>query len=123
MMRTLVLCGLLAATAAPVTARAAPDAAAPRDPFAPPPPAAPGTPLERLDPRQLRLVALVYAPARRALLEDEAGLAHLAAVGTRVGPRGGTVVAIERGMLRIRDAERDVVLALAMAGTSAEAAP
>ncbi len=77
-----------------------------RDPFSPPPtpPRADGaTPLQRLDIDRLRLVALVYTPAVRALLEDEAGIGHVAVVGTPIGPRGGTVVGIEPGTLRIHE--------------------
>ena len=91
-------------------------AASVRDPFAAPP--APrveaATPLQRLEIDQLRLVALVYQPVARALLEDAAGIGYLAGPGTAIGPRGGTVVAIERGRLRIREpaAGDEIVIAL-----------
>jgi hypothetical protein len=93
-------------------------AAGPRDPFAPPP--APrvdaATPLQRIEVDRVRLVALVYRPVMRALLEDDAGVGYVASPGTAIGPRGGTVVAIERGRLRIREpaAPDDIVLTLRM---------
>jgi Tfp pilus assembly protein PilP len=102
----LVLCAwMLAATSSAET----------RDPFSPPASAPAVTPLERLDLDQLRLVALAHeARAARALLEDAAGIGYIVAVGTRVGRRGGVVVAIERRSLRIRepDGDDDIVLAL-----------
>ena len=93
-------------------------AASVRDPFAPAPAphAEAATPLQRLEIDQVRLVALVYRPVARALLEDEARIGYLAGPGTAIGPRGGTVVAIERGRLRIREpAARDEIV-LAMPG-------
>lgn len=88
-----------------------------RDPFAPPAalPRAAGTPLERVDIDQIRLVALVDdGSVPRALVEDAAGIGYVVRVGTPVGPRGGVVVAIEPGSLRIRepDADDDIVLPL-----------
>ncbi len=87
-----------------------------RDPFAPPPPPAvePTTPLQRLEIDRVRLVALVYRPVARALLEDDHGNGYIAAPGVEIGPRRGTVVAIEPGTLRIREpaASDDVVLTL-----------
>jgi Tfp pilus assembly protein PilP len=78
--------------------------AAPRDPFVPPSSPRPAaTPLERLPLDQLRLVALVYRPVARALLEDAEGIGYVAAPGTRIGPAGATVVGIEPGRLRIRE--------------------
>jgi len=105
----LVGCGLAASAAAE-----------PPDPFSPPAsmlPAA-GTPLERLDLDHVRLVALVHdSSPPRALLEDAAGLGYIVGIGTPIGRRGGTVVAIERGRLRIRepDSDDDVVLTLGSA--------
>jgi hypothetical protein len=102
---------------------AAAAAASTRDPFAPPalPRVEAATPLQRLEIDRVRLVALVYQPVARALLEDEAGIGYVAAPGTAIGPRGGTVVAIARGALRIREptAESDIVLELR--GTSGSA--
>jgi len=105
----LVMCGLVG------TARAES-----RDPFSPPASATPaaGTPLERLDLEQVRLVAVVPdARPPRGLIEDAAGLGYIVRIGTPIGRRGGTVVAIERGRLRIRepDSDDDVVLTLALA--------
>jgi Tfp pilus assembly protein PilP len=105
----LAVCGLVATAAAES-----------RDPFSPPASAAPaaGTPLERLDLDQVRLVALVHdARPPRALLEDAAGIGYIVGVGTPVGRRGGTVVAIEPGRLRIRepDTDDDLVLTLGLA--------
>jgi hypothetical protein len=98
-------CGLAVAAAASL-----------RDPFAPPPvPHVEGaTPLQQLEIDRVRLVALVYEPVARALLEDEAGIGYVAGVGTPIGPRGGTVVRIARGKLRIREpaAPGEVVLEL-----------
>ncbi len=91
-----------------------------RDPFAPPEQARPLTPLERVAVDELRLVALVYAPAPRALLEDAAGAAHLATVGTALGPRGARVATIEPGRLRVREpGVGDVVLELSGDGAPA----
>jgi len=89
-----------------------------RDPFTPPAPVPPGgTPLERLDIDQVRLVALVYdARHPRALLEDAAGIGYVVTQGTPVGRRGGTVLAIEPGRLRIREADADEDLVLALPG-------
>ena len=92
-------------------------ASEPRDPFAPAAgqPRVGETPLERVDIDQIRLVAVVHdGRAPRALLEDAGGLGYVVGVGTPVGPRGGVVVAIERGTLRIRepDADDDIVLPL-----------
>ncbi len=85
-------------------------AAGTRDPFAPPVAGslgAEGTPLQRIDPGRLRLVAVVSdtsaAHAAKALLEDETGLGYIATVGTPVGRRGGVVVSMGRGWLRIRE--------------------
>jgi Tfp pilus assembly protein PilP len=105
----LAVCGLVAAAGAES-----------RDPFSPPASAAPaaGAPLERLDLDQVRLVALVHdARPPRALLEDTAGIGYIVGVGTPIGRRGGTVVAIEPGRLRIRepDTDDDVVLTLGLA--------
>jgi hypothetical protein len=90
-----------------------------RDPFSPPPPpprADGATPLQRLEVDQLRLVALVYAPVSRALLEDAAGIGHVAVVGTPIGPRGGTVIGIAPGALRIHEpGTGDIVLELRVA--------
>src|SRR5262245_16270238 len=85
-----------------------------RDPFAAPPaPPRAATPLERVELDRLRLVGLVYDPVPGALLEDDTGAVHRAAVGTAVGPRGGEVVAVEPGRLRLREpGGDDVVLAL-----------
>lgn len=77
-----------------------------RDPFAPPPSPAQAearTALQRLEIAQLRLVALLHGGMSRALLEDEAGIGYVASLGTPVGPRGGAVVGIEPGTLRIRE--------------------
>jgi Tfp pilus assembly protein PilP len=105
----LAVCGLVAAAGAES-----------RDPFSPPASAAPavGTPLERLDLDQVRLVALVHdALPPRALLEDAAGIGYIVGLGTPIGRRGGTVVAIEPSRLRIRepDTDDDVVLTLGLA--------
>ena len=87
-----------------------------RDPFVPPerPRAAAVTPLERIELDRVRLVALVYQPVARALLEDDAGVGYVATTGTPIGPRGGRVVGIEPGRLRIREpaATEDVILVL-----------
>lgn len=79
-----------------------------RDPFAPPVAGslgAEGTPLQRIDLGRLRLAAVVSdasaAHAAKALLEDETGLGYIATVGTPVGRRGGIVVGVGRGWLRI----------------------
>lgn len=91
-----------------------------RDPFAPPERMPAPTPLERIELAELRLVALVYAPAPRALLEDASGAAHLAAVGTALGSRGARVMAIEPGRLRVREpGAEDVMLELAGDGAPA----
>jgi hypothetical protein len=94
-------------------------AAGPRDPFSPPVPGqGGGTALERVDLDQIRLAALALdARAPRALLEDAAGIGYIVGVGTPVGRRGGVVIAIERGRLRIRepDVDDDIVLALSAA--------
>lgn len=91
-------------------------AVARRDPFVPPEPPAvvATTPLQRLEIDHLRLVALVYQPVARALLEDDAGIGYVAATGTAIGPRGGRVVGIERGKLRIREpaAPEEIILTL-----------
>ena len=92
-------------------------AAEQRDPFAPPagPARATGTPLERVDIDQIRLVALVDdGRAPRALVEDAGGVGYVVRVGTPVGPRGGVVIAVGPGALRIRerDADDDIVLVL-----------
>jgi Tfp pilus assembly protein PilP len=80
-------------------------AAAARDPFAPPaavPFAEERTPLQRIELGRLRLVAVVSdTPVLRALLEDETGLGYIVTIGTPVGPRGGVVVGMGRGWLRI----------------------
>src|SRR5262245_3204600 len=93
-----------------------------RDPFSPPPGPdhAAATPLERLEIDRLHLVGLVFAPAERALLEDQTGVAYVVTLGTAIGPRGGSVVGIEPGKLRIREpaAEGDTVLELGVAGGS-----
>jgi Tfp pilus assembly protein PilP len=85
-----------------------------RDPFLPPESASRRTPLERLDPGTLRVVALVYGAHPRALLQAADGTGHIAAVDMAIGPRGGRVVAIEGGAVRIRepDARDDLVLRL-----------
>jgi Tfp pilus assembly protein PilP len=87
-----------------------------RDPFVPPegPRTMGVTPLERMEIDRVRLVALVYQPVARALLEDDAGIGYVAVTGTPIGPRGGRVVGIERGTLRIREpaAAEDIVLTL-----------
>lgn len=76
-----------------------------RDPFAPPVAGslgADGTPLQRIELSRLRLVAVVSdTRVARALLEDETGLGYIATVGTPVGRRGGVVVGMGRGWLRI----------------------
>ena len=91
-------------------------AASLRDPFVPPPaPHVEGvTPLQQVQLDRVRLVALVYEPVQRALLEDDSGVEYIAGIGTPVGPRGGTVVGIARGKLRIREpaATDEVVLEL-----------
>src|SRR5262249_60409770 len=74
-----------------------------------------GTPLERVDIDQIRLVALLDdGSVPRALVEDAGGIGYVVRVGTPVGPRGGVVVAVESGRLRIRepDADDDIVLPL-----------
>jgi len=105
-----------------VLAASTPDLAR-RDPFVPPagPDHAAATPLERLEIDRLRLVGLVFAPAERALLEDQTGVAYVATVGTPIGPRGGRVVALEPGRLRIHEpaAEGDTVLELGGPGGGA----
>jgi Tfp pilus assembly protein PilP len=109
--RVLVLGGWMLATTA---------GAEPRDPFSPPAtgPVAP-TALERLDLDQLRLVALAHdARAARALLEDTTGIGYIVGIGTPVGRRGGVVVAIERGRLRIREPDGDDDIVLALSGAS-----
>jgi hypothetical protein len=89
-----------------------------RDPFAPPVPAAqrPETRigLQRFELDQLRLVALLHGERAHALFEDRAGIGYLASLGTPVGPRGGTVVAIGQRALRIREPGRskEIVLEL-----------
>lgn len=92
-------------------------AAETRDPFAAPAalPRVAGTPLERVDIDQIRLVALLDdGSVPRALVEDAGGIGYVVRVGTPVGPRGGVVVAVESGRLRIRepDADDDIVLPL-----------
>jgi Tfp pilus assembly protein PilP len=86
------------------------------DPFAPPTaPRVAGTPLERVDVDQIRLVALVDdGKVPRALVEDAGGIGYVVRVGTPIGPRGGVVVAVEPGTIRIRepDADDDIVLPL-----------
>ena len=82
---------------------------------APPRPSPRRTPLERVELDRLRLVGLVLRAGRRARCSrTTAGLGYIAAIGTPVGPRGGVVVAIERGRLRIREpaSTDDIVLAL-----------
>jgi hypothetical protein len=89
--------------------------APPRDPFVPPAPSrTAATPLERVAVERLRLVALVYRPVARALLEDADGIGYLAAPGTPIGPGGGTVAGIEPGRLRIRQpgSRQEIVLEL-----------
>ena len=109
--RTLMLgaCMLVTATAA-----------GPRDPFSPPVPGqTAGTALERLDLEQIRLAALALdGRAPRALLEDAAGIGYIVGVGTPVGRRGGVVIAIERGRLRIREPDVDDDIVLAFSGAS-----
>ena len=94
----------------------------PRDPFVPPerPRTVAVTPLERIEIDRVRLVALVYQPVERALLEDDAGVGYVAVSGTAIGPRGGRVVGIERGQLRVREpaATEDIVLRLREPGGS-----
>jgi hypothetical protein len=83
-------------------------AAAARDPFAPPavPFGGEGTPLQRIEVGRLRLVAVVSDTAvLRALLEDETGLGYVVTIGTPVGRRGGVVVGMGRGWLRILEPE------------------
>src|SRR5262245_726370 len=102
-----------------VLAASTPDLAG-RDPFVPPSGTdhVAATPLERLDIDRLRLVGLVFAPAERALLEDQTGVAYLATVGTPIGPRGGRVVRLEPGRLRIHEpaADDDIILELGNSG-------
>src|SRR5262249_3441402 len=92
-------------------------AAETHDPFAPPAalPRAAGTPLERVDVDQVRLVALGDdGSVPRVLVEDAGGIGYVVRVGTPLGPRGGVVVAVEQGTIRIRepDADDDIVLPL-----------
>jgi len=92
-------------------------AAEPRDPFTPAAalPRVAGTPLERVDVDQVRLVALVDdGRVARALVEDAGGMGYVVRVGTPIGPRAGVVVAVEPGRIRIRehDADDDIVLPL-----------
>jgi Tfp pilus assembly protein PilP len=109
--RTLMLGGCMLVTTA---------AAGPRDPFSPPAPGqAAATALERVDLDQLRLAALALdVRAPRALLEDAAGIGYIVGVGTPVGRRGGVVIAIERGRLRIREPDGDDDIVLALSGAS-----
>jgi Tfp pilus assembly protein PilP len=87
-----------------------------RDPFLPPEPprSVALTPLERIEIGRVRLVALVYQPVERALLEDDAGVGYVAVTGTAIGARGGRVSGIERGRLRIREpaSPEEIVLTL-----------
>src|SRR5262245_53070878 len=92
-------------------------AAETRDPFAAPAalPRVAGTPLERVDIDQLRLVALVDdGSVPRAPVEGPGGIGYVARFGTPVGPGAGAVVAAEPGRLRIRepDVDDDIVLPL-----------
>lgn len=109
--RTLMLGACVLVTAA---------AAGPRDPFSRPVPGqSGGTALERVDLDQIRLAALALdARAPRALLEDAAGIGYIVGVGTPVGRRGGVVIAIERGRLRIREPDVDDDIVLALSGAS-----
>src|SRR5262249_1407939 len=92
-----------------------PDAPSGRGPGPPARRRGAGTPPERVDIDQIRLVALLDdGSVPRALVEDAGGIGYVVRVGTPVGPRGGVVVAVESGRLRIRepDADDDIVLPL-----------
>lgn len=94
-----------------------------RDLFLAPAPAPAASPLERVDLASLRLVALVYEPDARAVVEDGTGAAHVVRPGTPIGRDGGQVIAIERGGLRIREPGRRDDLRLDLAAPAAEPAP
>jgi type IV pilus assembly protein PilP len=52
----------------------------------------PGTPLERLDLAEVKLVAVVWdIPKPRAMVEDKAGKGYILSVGTRIGKNHGQV--------------------------------
>ena len=78
-----------------------------RDPFRPPgtgvAAAEPRSPLERYELGQLRLVAIINGGETRAVVEDDAGLGFIVKLGTRIGPNGGQVQAIERGRVVVRE--------------------
>ena len=87
-----------------------------RDPFRPPrlgagTTAALGetrTPLERYEIGQLRLVAVIYGSNQpRAVVEDDQGLGYIVKPGTRIGPNGGEVAAIDRGRMVVRETYTD----------------
>jgi len=98
--------------AAPGATEAPYEAAGRRDPFRPPRMAAAlagvVSPLQQQELGQLRLVGVIYgSPRARAVLEDDAGLGYIVTVGTPIGPNGGTVHAIERGRVVVREANQD----------------
>ena len=83
-----------------------------RDPFRPPRLGAgttaalegKGTPLERYELGQLRLVAVIYGNTQsRAVVEDDQGLGYIVKQGTRIGPNGGEVASIDRGRMVVRE--------------------
>lgn len=83
----------------------------PRDPFrpftidiGPLPDEASLTPLQRVDLGQLKLVGVVWqAAARRAMVEDDAGLGYILQSGTPIGRRGGVVTLIEPGRVVVQE--------------------
>jgi type IV pilus assembly protein PilP len=56
----------------------------------------PGTPLEKVDLAELKLVALIWdIPKPRAMVEDASGKGYILTVGTYVGKNGGKITKID----------------------------
>ena len=63
-----------------------------------------GTPLERYEIGQLKLVGVVSDPKEpRAMIEDSSGLGYIVKVGTPIGPDEGKVRAIKRNEVVIEE--------------------
>ena len=64
----------------------------------------PGTPLERLELAELKLVAVVWdIPKPRAMVEDKGGKGYILSVGTRIGKNQGQVSKITPEGLVVRE--------------------